>query len=180
MNRDETIKLLTLVKLSYPMWSKDLKDTDARAMVMLWGDMLGEYEFDIVQAALKSLLATNKWPPSIAEIIEKAQFINSGGRQELSEIEAWSMVRKALGNGTYGAREEFERLPSEIQAVLREPATIKNWAQLEPTEIDTVVASNFMRSFKEVRKREKEYKALPGDVRTLIANTTNKLIGEPR
>lgn len=176
MNREETLKLLTLIKVSYPMWAKDLRDSDAKAMVMLWEDMLGEYEFNIVQAALKSFLATSKWPPSIAELIEKIQFILSGGQKEISENEAWAMVRKALGNGMYGAKEEFERLPSDIQSVLREPATLRNWSQLDPTEVDTVVASNFMRSFKEVRKREKELKALPSDIKQLIANTNIKMI----
>lgn len=176
MNREETIKLLTLIKVSYPMWAKDLKESDAKAMVVLWADMLHEYEYDVVQAALKSFLATSKWPPSIAEIIEKVRYIVTGGQMEISESEAWAMVRKALENGTYGAREEFDKLPSDIQKVLREPATIRNWSQLSPVEVDTVVASNFMRSFKEVRKREKEFWSLPNDIKQLISGTNVKMI----
>ena len=177
MTKQETIKMIAVMKAAFPSWGSKLSQEEIRTSVEIWHEMLEEYEYIIVSGALKSIIATKKdFPPSIAEIIEKVQFLLSGGQKEISENEAWAMVRKALGNGMYGAKEEFERLPSDIQSVLREPATLRNWSQLDPTEVDTVVASNFMRSFKEVRKREKEFKALPSDIKQLISNTTLKMI----
>lgn len=176
MTKQETVKMIAIMKAAFPMWGSKLSPDELKTSVEIWNEMLGEYDYQMVSAAMKMLIAVKKdYPPSIAEIIEKIEFIRSGGQTDLSEIEAWSMVRKALSNGMYGAREEFERLPSEVQAVLREPATLRNWSQLDSSEVETVIASNFMRSFKEVKKREKEYKLIPNDVKALIENTTKLL-----
>jgi len=178
MTKQETIKLIMIIKASFPFWGSKLSPDELKVTVDIWTEMLGEYDFKVVMSAMKILIATKKdFPPSIAEVIEKVQFLSSGGDTGLSEVEAWSMVRRAIGNGMYGATEEFEKLPKEIQIAIREPATIKNWSQLEPDELDTVVASNFMRSFKEVKKRETEYKALPRDIKTMIEASTHKMIG---
>lgn len=174
MTRDEVIKLLTLIKASYPVWAKELKQQDASTMIMLWSDLFEEYDFTIMQVSLKSHLLTSKWPPSVAELVEKYMMLTQP--QKMSEGEAWAMVRKAISNGMYGAREEFERLPKDIQIVLREPATLKNWSQVELEEVDTVIASNFMRSYKEVRKRESDYNALPSDIKAMISGITTKMI----
>lgn len=178
MTKQETVKFISIVKASFPYWGSKLSPDELKVTVEIWAEMLGEYDFKIVMSAMKVIIATKKdFPPSIAEVIEKIQFLSSGGNTGLSEVEAWSMVRKAVANGMYGAKEEFDRLPKEIQIALREPATLKNWSQLEGDELDTVVASNFMRSYKEVKKRETEYKALPRDIKTMIEASTHKMIG---
>ena len=38
--------------------------------ISLWQTMLAEYAPSVVNAAVKSIIATSKFPPSIAEVIE--------------------------------------------------------------------------------------------------------------
>lgn len=177
MNKQETIKIISVMKAAFPFWGTKQTEGEIRTAVEVWNEMLKDYDYNLIAATMKALIAIKKdFPPTIGEVIEKASFIKNGGNNELTEVEAWSLVRKALGNGMYGCKEEFEKLPKEVQSVLREPATIRTWSQLDPSEIDTVVASNFMRSFKVVSKNKKEHEALPQEIKNMIEETKIKLL----
>ncbi len=178
MTKVETVQILAIIKAGYPQWGRDLKKDDATNMIMLWSDMLKDYSFEIVQMAVKTLISSSKWPPAIAEVIDKCNYINDGGVNELSEVEAWAIVKSAIRSSTYHSLSNFENLPPVIQQTLRTHETLRDWAQLPGDEVDTVVASNFMRGFRTTQKNAKEYKALPSDVKAkLMDNPIYKLIG---
>ena len=84
---------------------------------------------------------------------------------ELSEMDACSMVSKALRNGIYGAEEEFDKLPEVVQQAVGSPSMIRNWAQMECDAVESVIQSNFMRSFRAKKKAQREMAALPADVK---------------
>ena len=138
MTPEETIKILSIIKAAYPQWARDLKPTDAKAMVNLWSSMLEDYPYNIVQVAIKKIIATNKFPPSVAEVIEAINYITSGGKSEMTEIEAWGLVRKAIKN--------------------------------------SVIGSNFMRSYKATVIRKKEEKQLPQSIRAMLGNIGQNLL----
>ena len=85
-------------------------------------------------------------------------------------MEAWLLVSKALRNGTYGAIEEFNKLPPLVQKAVGSPHNLRNCSQTDTNSIENAVQSNFMRSYRLVVNRENEIKQLPADVRTLIEN----------
>lgn len=78
------------------------------------------------------------------------------------------MVSKAARNGLYGAREEFEKLPEDVKQAIGTPDQLKAWAQMQADEVESVVASNFRRSFRAVQEREKVEGKLPSAVRNLL------------
>lgn len=106
--------------------------------------MLEEYPAAVVTGAVKALIAVNKFPPAIAEVIEMIGTLTKPG--ELGEIEAWGLVKTAIRNSAYHSIEEFEKLPVAIQTTLGSPSVLKEWAMSEDGSVETVVASNFMRS----------------------------------
>jgi len=175
MNREETISTLALIKASYPLWAKDLKEADARNMIMVWEEMLSEYDFDLVKSAVKTMIKVSKWPPSINEVIEKCDFISSGCVPQMTRVEAWSYVRSALTNSTYNAKEEFDKLPKIIQGILRTQQTLKNWAMANYETIDSIEGSQFMRSFDQALVNEKNYNALPETLKNEVKSLTDTL-----
>ena len=83
---------------------------------------------------------------------------------ELSEGQAWALVEKATRNGGYGYKEEFDKLPPIVQKAVGSPSQIHEWAMMDSDTVKSVVASNFMRSYKIMLKREKEMALIPVDV----------------
>lgn len=175
MNKQETAQLIIILKTAYPNWARKQEDDEILAMVGIWTEMLGEYDFKIVQAAVKSLLSSNKWPPSISEVIDKIKFIQSGGKKEMTEQQAWALISSAISNSSYNSVGEFEKLPKQLQDVVRTPQQLKNWALMDMDTVQSVVSSNFMRSYRSVVKNDKEFEALPCDVKNQIEMRREKL-----
>ena len=70
MTRAEVAAILKLVIASYPNYDKFRDKTEVASTVNLWAVMFVDDDRDIVTLAVKKHIATNKWPPSIAEIRE--------------------------------------------------------------------------------------------------------------
>ena len=87
----------------------------------------------------------------------------------LNELEAWTIVSKALRNGYYGAEEEFEKFPPIVKKVVGSPSMLQMWATDEYFN-ESVVSSNFMRAYRQEVEEQKELQALPADVKALISN----------
>lgn len=177
MDSNETIKILSIIKAAYPQWARELTPTDVKAMVALWTSMLMDHDYNVVQLSIKKIIATNKFPPSIADVIESINFITSKGNSEMTEIEAWGLVRKAINNSAYNAEEEFNKLPLPIQQAIGSHNVLHNWSQESIDGLEKVIGSNFMRSYKAATIRAKELEKLPSDIKTLLGNTgINKLL----
>ena len=111
MTRDEAKHLVMMVSAAYPNW----KPMDLRGTVDTWAVMLQEYEYQFCVVALKTYILTDTagFAPSIGQLVEKLQ--QATKREDIGELEAWSMVSKALRNSTYHAEEEFAALPAAQQ-----------------------------------------------------------------
>ena len=168
MTREDTIKVLSILRGAYPGFYRDITKQEAESTIVLWASMFEEEPFELVGAAVKAFITADAkgFPPAIGQIKERIRQITQP--EEMTEQEAWALVSKAISRSTYGSVEEFEKLPPEIQAVVHDPGQLRQWALAEADEVETVVASNFMRSFRAKQKATKEYLALPTDVKRLM------------
>lgn len=168
MTREETIKILAVLRGAYPAFYRDITKQEAESTIALWSSMFDEEPFDLVGAAVKAFIAGDSkgFPPSIGQVKERIRQITQP--EEMTEQEAWAMVSKALRNSTYGSAEEFAKLPPEVQAVVHDPGQLRQWAMSPADEVETVIASNFMRSFRAKQKATKEYLALPTEVKRMM------------
>lgn len=166
MTRDETIKLLMVIQSAYP----NFKPPDKTVAVDTWYTMLKDMDYNVVQMGLRAYITsdTSGFAPSIGQLINTIYLTQNP--QELNEMEAWSLVSKALRNGYYGAVEEFDNLPPLVQKAVGSPDNLRNWALTDSKSIENVVQSNFMRTYRTVVNRENEIKKMLADVRTLIEN----------
>lgn len=168
MTREDTIKILSVLRGAYPAFYRDITKQEAEATIALWESMFDEEPYVVVAAAVKAFISGDGkgFPPSIGQIKERIRLITQP--EEMTEQEAWSYVTKAIRNSTYGSAEEFAKLPPEVQAVVHDPGQLRQWALTDVSEIETVVASNFMRSFRAKQKSMREYLALPTEVKRFM------------
>lgn len=163
MTREETVKIIRIICGSYP----NFKPADISETVNIWNMMFDEYTYNQVSAALKAYILSDSsgFAPSVGQIVEKVRVINTP--EGLNELEAWSMVRKALRNSTYGSETEFAQLPEMVRKAVGSPGQLKAWA-IDEEFNEGVASSNFMRSYRMVKNRAEEIGKMPEAVRLMI------------
>lgn len=134
-----------------PMFEKESK-------VIAWYSCLSDMPYEGVSRAIKNLAMRNKFRPSIAEI--RAEVIGMITEPDMSEGEAWAMVRDGIRNGTYGATEEFNKFPPVVQRAVGNPMSLSEWAMMSSDDIETIVHSQFLRSYRAVKDEEKDERVL--------------------
>lgn len=165
MNRDETKQILMRIQCTYPNWKPA---GDLSFMVDIWNEYLAEYDYKQIIMGLNAYITTDTsgFAPSIGQLIDKINSLTV--KDELNEMEAWSLVSSALRNGCYGAEEEFGKLPAAVQKAVGSAANLRNWAQTDIESVENVIQSNFMRTYRVVVQREREYRKLPESVRLVM------------
>ena len=152
MNRQETSKILSIISDMYPSFRKD-RNIDATGIV--WQKIFEHTPYALVEQALMSYIATDPkgFPPVPGAINERiAQLRELNG---MDENEAWTLVFRALCRGIYYAREEFDKLPEEIRRIVGHPGQLHEWAMLDSSEVNTVIAAWFRRAWRARRQLEK-------------------------
>ena len=66
----------------------------------------------------------------------------------MTDWEAWALVAKAIRNGIYGSREEFEALPESVRRVVGTPARLREWAVMDSDRVHSAVARDFRRAYR--------------------------------
>lgn len=163
MTREETVKIIRIMVDSYPNY----KPNDISETVDVWHMMLEEYSYQDVSVALKAYILSDDsgFAPSIGKLVSKIHTMTAP--QELNEMEAWSLVRKAICNGIYNSVSEFEKLPPLVQKAVGLPGNLQEWAMTENLNHE-VVMSNFQKAYKAELKRHEELQKMPQNIRNLI------------
>ena len=167
MTREETVKIIRIMVDSYPNY----KPNNISETVDVWNMMLSDYDYNLVAMALKAYILsdTSGFAPSIGQLVAKIQALTKP--QELSEMEAWSLVSKAIRNSGYNSVEEFANLPPLVQKAVGTPDNLRNWAVSDYRTIESVIQSNFLRTYGTVVKRENEINCMPNEIKALIDKT---------
>lgn len=173
MTRNETLQILSILRKAYPMFYKGITEQEAKDTVDLWYMMFEDDDVLLVINAVKAHIATDEkgYPPVIGVIKKKIRELSQP--ETMTEMEAWNLVKKAVSNGLYHSKEEFDKLPPTIQRLVGSHNVLREWAMLNMDQFDTVVQSNFMRSYKVRAEKEKEYLALPVSVREFTNQITS-------
>lgn len=163
MTREETVKIIRIMVDSYPNY----KPNDISETVDVWHMMLGEYSYQEVSVALKAYIMSDDsgFAPSIGKLVSKIHTMTAP--QELNEMEAWSLVSKAIRNSGYNSVEEFEKLPPIVQKAVGLPSQLRTWA-LDENYNEQVAMSSFQRAYKTELRRHEELEKMPQNVRRLI------------
>ena len=174
MDRLETAKILAVLKAAYPQFYSGLSPAEANKIVDLWMEMFKDEPASVVAVAVKAMIAsrTSTFPPNIGEV--KAQITKMRTTNEMTAAEAWALVASAIRNGLYGAQEEFDKLPALVQRLVGTPQQLREWAMMEADTVASVVASNFQRSYTTRVKSDREFMALPADIKQMISGVAQQ------
>lgn len=175
MSRDETKQILMRIQSTFPNWKPQ---SDLRFVVETWHEYLSDFDYEQVKAALKAFVMTDSsgFAPSVGQIIEILDRLGNVG--ELSEMEAWSLVSRALRRSLYYADEEYAKLPEVVKKAVGSPEMLRSWAETDMKSIENVIQSNFMRTYRQELARVRELRKIPANVRVLLENCGSKPVLE--
>lgn len=71
MTREDTIKVLAILKAAYPASYRNMSRDEANGTVMIWATQFASDPLDVVLIAVQKLIATNAFPPTISEVKSK-------------------------------------------------------------------------------------------------------------
>lgn len=176
MNRQETYKILSMLQANYPDSFRGMSKDAAEVKVNLWADMFADDPFELVAMAAKAYMAadTRGFMPTVGQLKDRLQQMRSGSDQ-MTGMEAWSIVSKALRNCAYGYEEEFAKLPPDIQRTVGSANQLREWALIDADTVQSVVSSNFQRSFKIRQQQSDDVQKLPGNVRKFVEELAGKM-----
>lgn len=175
MTRKDTLQVLSILRAAYPNFYRGMAKDDLEGIVNLWASMFADDPPELVAAAVKAFIATDSkgFPPVIGIIKEKLRQISAPPM--MTEQEAWNLVLNAISNSGYHAKEEYDKLPPILRSIVGSPQQLRNWGMMNADEVQTVVASNVMRSYRARAKYQQDYDALPGDVKQVALSFSNFL-----
>ena len=159
MNDRDTKRILAMIEANWqPVRNQ-------QAAIELWSSAFRDDPAEIVEAAVMALIQTSdmSFRPTVGMVRRKMADIVFG--EKLSETEAWLLIKGSFHEAQEepetlgGARRAWEKLPEDLQKLVS-PRQLLDWNGMDSAQIDTVIQSNFMRSYRETRERQYAKQAL--------------------
>ena len=168
MNKEEAGQILSVLKTNYPAGYKDMTKFDAIAVVNSWARIFKDWSYHDVSNAVDAVMAIHRsnFPPAPGIIMDR--LIKNTSVPEMTEMEAWELAFKAIKNSSWHAETEFKKLPEIIQKSVGSPEMLRSWAGMDADTVNSVIQSNFMRTFRSRKEQDREYLALPEEVKNKI------------
>ena len=155
MKKEDVAKILAILKIAYPNFYKDTKGEEIESTVQLYQEMFSDCDAGFVAIAVKELINTFQYPPTIADIKNKMYDLYNRD-DDKSPSELWDILLRAIRNGAYGYLEEFEKLPNEVKEFVRRPEQLKELALMDSNTIHSVVKGQFLKQIDIIKRRIKE------------------------
>ena len=180
MTLQETAKIVYIIKATYPAHFTKYTTKDYDNMIQAWTAVMEDYSYQQASAGLKIYLAsdTKGFPPSPGQVIDCITKTMKQPELEMNALEAWALVRKALGNSGYNAEGEFAKLPPAVQRAVGSAGNLHEMCMLPTDEVETVEQSQFVRTYNATVQRMKDEAKIPSKVRELIAQASQERLAE--
>ena len=162
-------EFLVIVKGLKAVYSdpKFLADGDA---IDVWYGLLCDLPYQVLSTAVQKYMMQEQYPPTIAGLRKKAAEIQAPVQEDMSELEAWSLVRKALSNSGYNAEAEFDKLPELCRKAVGNPANLHEMALMDNDTVNSVEQSHFIRNYRTALDRKRTDAQIAPNVMHLINN----------
>lgn len=140
----------------------------------LWYQELKDLDAGTATAVLRKWVATEKWPPSIAEIRAMALDMVNGPASDWGD--GWQEVKEAISR--YGWCREKEALAS-LSPAARSAAQRIGWKDICDSENPEALRAQFRQVYQVAAERERQDQLIAPSTREMIAGITGsmKMIG---
>jgi len=177
MNRDQVVAILGTLRTAYPKFYSEMSKQEMYNTIDLWTEMFKSDNPVHVTAAVKSLIVSFKYPPTIADV--KDEMYKLTKTEEQTPVEVWNAIKKAMRNSAYNAVEEFEKLPEVAKRFVGSPNQLREWA-IGTDYNDGVIKGQFFKQVEIIKQRDKDNSMMLPEVRNLVqklsANNDIKLL----
>lgn len=145
----------------------------------VWYSLLKDLSYETLSQAVQAHMQTNKFPPTPADIREKAQqFVEQPEELYMSEGWAAGLVMKAARNSTYGAEEEFAKLPPLVQDAVGSVEALRSLGALAPDVLASVAKGQFLASYRAKVKEHTEQQKFSPYLRQQVDSVKRTALGE--
>ena len=127
MNKEETQKILTILRVNYPNNFKSVANkNDMNLIVDTWDIQFKSYTLDEVFNAIMSIIATDTsgFAPSIGRV--KDELNKKYKDSVMTDEEAWSIVLNSAKCNPTKAKSNFEALPGNIKKAVKHPKFLES------------------------------------------------------
>ena len=115
MNREESIKLLALIKVAYPTAYRDMDNASKQATVNMWHSTFPRVPYQIMELAFNRFRMVSKFPPTVADMVEALKGVHYQAMEEAGSAIA------------FGSAEDLK----VCKAIMRHTEPYKNGGYLE-------------------------------------------------
>ena len=92
-----------------------------------------------------------------------------------TDEELWQLLREAVSDGYYGYKEQYAKLPEEVQRYLGDPSTLRELSQMDTNTFNTVTHGQFLKQIGIIRDRVRFDLETPPELKDLLASTTKRI-----
>lgn len=163
MTREETKKMIMYLKAALP---NSFDSEDLPFVIDVWHDAFKDIPTPIMSEAIKNYTKQEKYRPTIAGLQEHVNLIMN----PQLDVDFWPQIVKAVSNGIYHSKEEFEKLPTACQRFIGSPAVLKEMASAPnfSSQLNTVVKSHFYKHIEKINNHQQIQEGLPLEVRQAL------------
>jgi hypothetical protein len=168
LTTDDVKKIIGSIKVAYPNYKPD----DLQLCVDMYKALFKDYTYEQVSMGLHRFIMTDKsgFAPSIGQIIDC--MLTNSKPDEMSEMEIWGLVSRAIRNAAYHSEDEFNKLPELAQKAIGSSQQLNIWAVDEGYN-ESLSQSNFLRSYRIVKQRSEEDAKLPQYIKDYAITQNN-------
>ena len=159
MNKQEFASIAAALRTFFPRHNM-LPNDEA---MTLWYTQLMDLPYPVLSTALNKWVATEKWPPTIAELRTMSTELTQGSLPDWGE--GWAEVIKAVHR--YGYARPKEALAS-LSPTARAAAERIGWEGICTSENPDTVRAQFRQVYEICGKRENEDRQLPAALKDTI------------
>ena len=170
MTRDEIVVILGILKTAYPNFYKNMNKQEMLNTVNLWTDMFQDSDSRVVTIAVKELINSFQYPPTIAEIKNKMYSLTN---QEKTPSELWDCLQKAISNSLYNSEKMFKKLPDEVKEFVRSPGQLRELAMMDSDVVHSVTKGQFLKQIEVIQQRNIERKKMLPQNKKILAMIGN-------
>lgn len=157
MDKQRFNSLMKGLRAAYP----NFKLVDTKEGLEMWFQMLNHLKYEELSLAVQKHIATSKYPPSIADILDLANNLE----EEKDWSVGWNLVIRAIQNfGQYRELEALEYINKhdELAYKVARNLNFKNICNSFDLNIDR---ANFRKAYENMAKLERQNNALPGRIK---------------
>ena len=178
MTEIEALKVLGSIEAAFPTGRQAQEARIMAANAAVWADMLQEYSYDTVMAAVRTFISSSgsAFPPTIAQIIQTIRELQSYRiKAAIDSNEAWTMVLKAMNNAPDRIGAAYDVLPDPVKKALGANRSeginnLHRWGYTSDNKtLESVIGTRFRKRYEQQEAAREQWAKIPAQIQKQIA-----------